>query len=194
MECVAAVNVNFAMKGGEALKAKLASMAQGLDKAKFVKVGFLSDADYPANDGGARLADAAKRVTPDIDAVHPDWKPRLTAWSKWQASHSPQLRIAQVAFWLEFGTTTQKPRPFFRHMIARDSANWGGKLGRYLKTSEYDAGRALAKMGVLIQGQLVDSIESLGADNAQLTVFIKGFNRSGQDTSMMKRHVDFEVQ
>jgi hypothetical protein len=185
--------VNIAFNGGDRLKARLLSMAQGLEKAKSVRAGFLEDADYPANDGGARLAAAAKRVTPDISALHPDWKPRLEAWAKWQETHSPQLRVAQVAFWLEFGTTTQKPRPFFRHAIAQNSPNWGGKLGRYLKSSEYDAGKALAKMGVLIQGQIVDSIESLGADNAPLTVFIKGFDRAGQDSAQMKRSVDFEV-
>lgn len=188
------MNVNFQMRGGERLKAKLASMAQGLDKARQVRVGFLEDADYPAGDGGARLAAAAKRVTPDIEAVHPDWKPRLTAWSHWQAAHSLQLRIAQVAFWLEFGTTTQKPLPFFRSMISRNSGNWGGKLGRYLKTSEYDAGTALGKLGVLIQGQLVDSIESGPADNAPLTAFIKQFNKRGQDRGILKNHVDYEVQ
>lgn len=187
------MNVNFATVGGDKLKARLLAMGQGLDKARSVRVGFLEDADYPANDGGARLADAASRVTPDIEAAHPDWKPRLTAWSKWQESHSPQLHVAQVAFWLEFGTTTQKPFPFFRSMIASKSENWGARLGSYLKTSEYDAGKALAKMGVLIQGQLVDSLESGPADNAPLTVFVKGFSKRGTDTSAMKRAVDFEV-
>lgn len=186
------VAVRFA--GGTKLKAKLLQMAHGLDKARNVQVGFLEGASYPVNDGGARLGAAAKRITPEIDATHPDWKPRLTAWSKWQETHSPQISVAQVAFWTESGTTTEKARPFFRHAILRNSPNWGDHLGRYLKSSEYDAGKALAKMGVLIQGQIVDSIEALGADNAPLTVFIKGFNKSGQDTSQMKRHVDFEVQ
>ena len=127
------VAVRFA--GGDKLKRKLLQMSHGLEKAKRVNVGFLEDADYPANDGGARLAAAAKRVTPDIAAVHPDWKPRLEAWSHWQETHSPQLHVAQVAFWLEFGTTTQKPRPFFRGTILAKSPNWGGHLGRYLKTS-----------------------------------------------------------
>lgn len=188
------MDVAVRASGGDKLKAHLLQMARGLDKAKSVRVGFLADADYPGNDGGARLAAAAKRVTPDIESAHPDWKPRLTAWSKWQQTHDPQLRIAQVAFWLEFGTTTQKPFPFFRGMASRDSPNWAGKLGRYLKTSEYDAGKALAKMGVLIQGQLVDSIEAGPSDNAELTTFIKGFNKRGQDRGMLKNHVDFEVE
>jgi hypothetical protein len=187
------VNVNFTHSGGDKLKARLLSMAQGLEKARSVRAGFLEDADYAANDGGARLAAAAKRVTPELEAVHPDWKPRLTAWSKWQETHSPRLRVAQVAFWLEFGTTTQKPRPFFRHMISRDSPNWGRNLGRYLKTSEYDAGKALAKLGVLIQGQIVDSIDAWGADNSELTAFVKGFSHGGVDTGTLKRSVDFEV-
>lgn len=186
--------VNMAFNGGDKLKARLLTMGQGLDKARNLRVGFLEDADYPANDGGARLADAASRVTPDIEAAHPDWKPRLEAWAHWQASHSPQLHVAQVAFWLEFGTTTQKPFPFFRTMVASKSENWGARLGSYLKTSEYDAGKALAKMGVLIQGQLVDSLDSGPADNAPLTAFVKQFNKRGIDHGTMQRSVDFEVQ
>lgn len=188
------MDVAVQMVGGAKLKSTLLNMAHGLDKAKNVRVGFLEDADYAANGGGARLADAAARVTPDIEAAHPDWKPRLTAWSRWQASHSPQLHVAQVAFWLEFGTTTQKAFPFFRQMVASKSENWSSHLGRYLKQSEYDAGKALAKMGVLIQGQLVDSLTSGPADNAELTVFIKQFNHRGIDGGTMQRNVDFEVQ
>lgn len=185
------VAVRFA--GGTKLKAKLLQMAHGLDRAKQVKVGFLEGADYPRDDG-ARLAAAAKRVTPEVSEAHPDWKPRLTAWSKWAESHSPQISVAQAAFWMEFGTSTQKPFPFFRSTILSKSDNWGGHLGRYLKASEYDAGRALAKMGVLIQGQLVDALEAGPADNQPLTVFVKQFNKRGQDTGTMKRSVDFEVQ
>lgn len=187
------MDVAVRFSGGTKLKAHLLRMAHGLDKARNVKVGFLEDADYPASDGGARIAAAAKRVTPEIAAAHPDWKPRLEAWSKWQESNSPQLHVAQVAFWLEFGTKTQKPRPFFRQAILTKSPNWGGHLGRYLKGAEYDAGKALAKMGVLIQGQIVDSIDAWGADNAPLTVFVKGFSHGGVDTGTMKRSVDFEV-
>jgi hypothetical protein len=188
------MDVAVRFSGGTKLKAKLLQMSHGLDKAKMVRAGFLEDADYPANDGGARLASAAQRVTPDVAAAHPDWKPRLEAWSKWQASHSPQIHVAQAAFWLEFGTTTQKPFPFFRQTIASKSPNWGGHLGKYLKASEYDAGKALAKMGVLIQGQIVDAIDASPADNAPLTVFIKGFSKRGQDGGTLKRNVDFEVQ
>ncbi len=186
--------VKLKFSGGEALKAKLLNMSKGLERAKSVKVGFLADATYPAGDGGARLADAAKRVTPAMAAEHPDWKPRLEAWAKWQAANSPTLKVAQVAFWAEFGTTTQKPRPFFRSMIRSKSPRWGYWLGRFLSGSEYDAEKALTKLGMKVSEQLQDSIESWPADNAPLTVHIKQFNKGLTDRGIMKDHVDFEVR
>jgi len=191
------VDVAVKFSGGDKLKARLLQMSHGLEKAKRVNVGFLENADYPANDGGARLAAAAKRArkTPILgEKGRLGWEHLLSSWAHWQETHSPQLHVAQVAFWEEFGTSTQKPFPFFRQTILSKSPNWGGHLGRFLKGSEYDAGKALAKMGILIQGQLVDAIETGPADNAPLTAFIKGFSKRGQDHGIMKRAVDFEVQ
>ncbi len=186
--------VSLKFKGGGKLAERLSAMAADLKKAHAVRVGFLEGTMYPASDGGARLADAAKRVTPEIAADHPDWKPRLEAWSKWQASHTRTLSVAQVAFWNEFGTTTSKPRPFFRNTITKHSGEWGERLGKYLKSSEFDAGLALAKLGLLVQTQIEASIREWPADNAPLTVHIKGFDHGLVDHSTMLNSVRYEVR
>jgi hypothetical protein len=185
--------VTLSLKGGERFKAQLQQIARSLNTAHAVRIGFLEGASYDSGDGGARLAAAAKRVTPAIAAEHPGWRGLLTAWSRWQASHPGGLSVAQVAFWNEFGTTRAKPRPFFRSAIRRHSGEWGGKLARYLKGAKYDSAVALSKLGLLISEQIVDSIESWPADNAPLTAFIKQFNKSLQDRRTMKDAVNYEV-
>lgn len=185
--------VQLGFNGGGKLAAYISALQSHTATAHAVRVGFLENADYPANDGGARLSDAAKRVTPQIASAHPDWKPRLEAWAHWQKNHSPQLSVAQVAFWNEFGTVNSKARPFFRGMISKEQGTWGEKLGRSLLSAKFDAKTALTSMGVDIKDALTDSIQSWPADNAPLTVHIKQFNAGLRDRSTMMRHTDFEV-
>jgi hypothetical protein len=189
---MAAVTLN--LKGGDKFKEHLQALARSLNKARAVRVGFLEGKDYPEGDGGARLADAAKRVTPAIAAAHPDWKPRLSAWAAWQATHSPRLSVAQVALWDEFGTVTSKPRPFFRSAIAKHSGEWGPLLGRFLKSSGYDSEVALSKLGVTISEQITESILSWPADNAELTAHIKQFNKGLVDSAVLSQSVSYEVR
>jgi hypothetical protein len=182
-------NVTFNLRGGDKFKAQLQNLARSLNTARAVRIGFLEGSDYPEGDGGARLMAAAKRVF----KAHPGWGRLLAAWSRWQAKHPRGLSVAQVAFWNEFGTSTSKPRPFFRLMIRQHSGEWGKKLARYLKGAQFDAEVALNKLGMLIAGQLQESIQSWPADNAPLTVAVKGFNHGLVDSMTMARAVDFEV-
>lgn len=189
---MSAVDIKFG--GGERMRAYLEAIQASVSNAKNVRVGFLEDASYPEGDGGARLNDAIKRLTPNLETMHPDWRPRLESWAKWQAKNSPYLHVAQVAFWNEFGTKTARARPAFRNMIRANSDSWGGVLGDYLKSTEYDANRSLGLMGTTIQDQLKDSITEWGADNADLTVHIKRFNKGLTDHGIMLRAVDYEIQ
>lgn len=185
--------VDLSISGGARLKVYLAAMQAAAGGAKQVRVGFLEDATYPEGDGGARLKDAAERLTDNQKIDHPDWEPRLNAWAAWQAKNQPVLHVAQVAFWNEFGTQTAPARSFFRSMITKESPQWGESLGNYLTSSEYNATRALGLMGTEIQDELKESINSWPADNAELTQHIKGFNRGLQDHAVMIRSVDHEV-
>jgi len=173
------------LRGGERFKEELLQMARGLGRARKVRVGFLEGATYPQGDGGARLARAAKRF--------PKWRGLFMGWARWQYKHPTNLSVAQVAFWMEFGTSTTAARPFFRRTISRHAGEWGRRLARFLRGSQFDSQIALEKLGVLIREQVHEAIITWPADNAPLTVAIKGFNHGLVDHSVMARAVDFQV-
>jgi hypothetical protein len=74
------------------------------------------------------------------------------------ATYPDGTPVAQVAFWNEFGTKTAPPRPFFRSMIQAKSPKWGNALQKHLKATDYDAQKALARVGSGVVDQLVKSI------------------------------------
>lgn len=75
-------------------------------------------------------------------------------------SHTP---VAQAAFWLNFGTSTAPPRPFFTNMIQDKSPEWGEALGFALEDNDYNIKKALAIMGEGIASQLQESLIDLEA-------------------------------
>ena len=176
------------LRGGDHFKAVLQQMARKVSTARGIRVGFLEGATYPQGDGGARLMAASKRVS----SSSPGLARLLAAWGRWQAKHPISLNVATVAFWNEFGTSRAKPRPFFRQTIAKHSPEWGRRLARWLR-GNVDARSALERLGLLISEQLREAILAWPADNAELTVAIKGFNHGLVDHSIMARSVDFEV-
>ena len=113
---------------------------------------------------------------------------------------------AQVAYWNEFGTirreedidgggdilSIQTPaRPFFRTMISEGSPTWGKKLGKILKAADYDVELALNRMGEVMQGQLLASIDAMvDPPNAPSTIKRKGFNKPLVDTGKMRKSVE----
>lgn len=110
------------------------------------------------------------------------------------ATYPGGTKVATVAFWNEFGTVNQVPRPFFRRMIAKCSPQWGAQLSRAMVSYGYDAQRALAAMGLVIKDELVSSIvEFLDPPLRPSTVRKKGFDKPLIDTGVMQRAPDFEV-
>lgn len=182
--------VTINLKGGTRLAKKLSALERKVTSAKTVRIGFLEGQKYPASDGGARLA--ARAATAEKDG-HPQWQSRLSAWASWEATHQRDLSIAQVAFWNEFGTTTQKPRPFFRTTISAHSGEWGDALKGYFQASGFNAKIALTTLGIRIKDEIVATIAAWPADNRPLTEYIKGFNHGLIDRGTMQRHVDMEV-
>lgn len=107
---------------------------------------------------------------------------------------TPGLPVATVAFWNEFGTTKQPPRPFFRNAIKKNSPEWGAQLGAALKASNYDARTAMGIMGEVIKGQVVQSIvDTHSPALAPSTIKRKGFAKPLIDTGVMQRSVDYTV-
>lgn len=79
-------------------------------------------------------------------------------------SYEDGTPIAAAAFWVEYGTSRQPARPFFRPMIANNSPDWGRIFSGALKFTHYDEKQALGILGQEIEGQLRDSILTADAD------------------------------
>lgn len=155
------------LTGGDKLAKHLAETMRKLGIAGHVRVGFLENATYP----GSSKNQAGKLV-----------------------KHVSGLKVAQVAFWNEYGTTKAPPRPFFRNMIAKESPKWGDQIGKILKATGGDSKKALALMGENIKGQLVKSIVDFTSPPlAAYTIEKKGFDKPLIDTGVMQRAVDYEV-
>lgn len=177
------------VKGGDKLQKYLFNVAQKLGTGGTVRVGFLEGAMYPFQDRASRLRKGVAR----LNAVGPR-KPGIRAFvgPRKQTLAAP-LPVATVAFWNNFGTSRAKARPFFSDMIAEDSPTWGKKLARVAKAANYDTKLTLARMGEGIQGRLVKKIVDWPADNAPLTVAIKGFNKGLIDQGIMQRSTGYQV-
>lgn len=157
--------------GGSALERHLRDIERALGRGAHVRVGFLEDAQYPATDNGKRL------------------------------------HVAQVAFWNNYGTTRVvgdgkkgervvhvPARPFMQRVVESKSPRWGQLLGAALKKADYDAEKALAIAGEVIQGQVRQTIRDwTQPPNAESTVERKGFNKPLTDTQLMLRSVDYQV-
>ena len=104
------------------------------------------------------------------------------------------LKVAQVAFWNEFGTRRTPARPFFRSTIQRQGADWGIKLAKAMRYYELDSRKALSALGLHIKDQITEAIATWSSPpNSPRTVAKKGFNKPLIDTGVMQRSVDYKV-
>lgn len=198
---MSAVDIKFG--GGEKMKSLLSAMASAAGNARRVRAGFLEDASYPARAPGAdRLLKGLDKLN-SVGPFQPGQKSSaLKAYRKRKKAQvgppkpdvSEALHVAQVGFWDEYGTATSPARPYFRNMVRAESPEWGTSLGNYLKSTEYDAARSLNLMGIDITDALKSSINEWPADNAPLTIAIKGFDHGLVHTNLMQRSTDYEVQ
>lgn len=69
--------------------------------------------------------------------------------------------VAQAAFWLNYGTKSAPPRPFFTDLIAAKADSWGDALGRILVRNDYDLDKSLKQLGEGIAGQVRQAIIDL---------------------------------
>jgi hypothetical protein len=71
--------------------------------------------------------------------------------------------VATVAWWLNYGTKTAPPRPFFTNMVKTKSDKWGDELAIILQQNDFDVDAALHVMGERISDQLREAIVELDA-------------------------------
>lgn len=110
--------------------------------------------------GGAKLRAKLEEIAKQIDGKH-----ELRVGFMEGATYPDEAgtSVAQAAWWLNYGTKTAPPRPFFTGMIAAKSDAWGDALAAVLRSNGYDAVEALNIMGDGIGGQLQQSIIDLDA-------------------------------
>jgi hypothetical protein len=85
-------------------------------------------------------------------------------------------------------------RPFFRHMIAEKSPQWGAYMAQMLKLSNYDTGVALQKMGEKMHDQLQTSMRDWSTPrNAPSTIAKKGFNDPLVHTGYALNSIGIEI-
>ena len=104
--------------------------------------------------------------------------------------------VAMVAAIQEFGAPARNipPRPFFRHMIATKSDEWGPALGGLLVENNYDAKAALGTLGQGIEAQLVQSINDTNSPPlAPATIARKGSDKPLVDTGLMRNSITSRV-
>lgn len=189
---MAGLNLNAKVSGGDKLGPYLRRLAHEAGKGAIVRVGFLEGVNYPDTDA-SRFLKGVHELASQKGGGHTTLKVPTTP----TVIKGPP--VAQVAFWDEFGTNTSKPRPFFRGMIAEQSPTWGGKLAKVAKKNTESGGpldpkRWMALLGTDIKDHLKAAIRKWPADNAPLTVAIKGFNHGLVDRGIMQNAVDFEVK
>jgi hypothetical protein len=192
------------IRGGTKLEKYLTRTAERLGDGATVRVGFLERATYPPQ---ARNASKLLKGLDTLNATGPFQKgskpSRLRDYRKslklkattFVGAPQPAivLTVATVAYWNNYGTATAPARPFFTNMIEQDSPNWSAELAAAVLKAGYDSTKALTLMGVHINDKLVQSINDWPADNAPLTVAIKGFNKGLTDRGIMLRSTDYEV-
>lgn len=194
----------MAIRGGNNLERVLAQTVEKLTKANTVRVGFLEGATYPTRAAGAeRLLkglDKLNATGPFKKGTRPSAlrkyrKARPIKLASFVGAPKPAqvLPVATVAYWNNFGTKRAGARPFFTNMITENSPQWGANLAAILIETKYNSQLALRHMGILINDQLVSSMNDWPADNAPLTVAIKGFNKGLVDKGIMLRSTDYQV-
>lgn len=82
--------------------------------------------------------------------------------------------VAQVAFWMNYGTVTQPARPFFTDMIKNKSDEWGSALAEFLRETNFDVLGSLQMVGEGIRGQLQQAIIDLDAPKlSKITLMLR---------------------
>lgn len=110
--------------------------------------------------GGDKLRAKLKEIAAKIEGKH-ELRVGFLEGAKYPDQKGTP--VAMVAWWLNYGTKTAPPRPFFTNMVKVKSEKWGDSLAAILQQNGFDVQDALQKMGEGISGQLRQSIIDLDA-------------------------------
>lgn len=113
------------------------------------------------------------------------------------AKYPDGTSVAMVAAIQDFGAPSVgiPPRPFFRNMVAKESRGWPDAIVTDLARTDYDVDRTLGRLGVLIEGQLRQSIVDTNLPPLKpATIRRKGFSKPLIDTSNMINSISSKVE
>jgi len=185
--------------GGEKLRAHLEGMARQLVAPKVLRVGFLAEATYPDGQSVPAIA-AIQEFGGTITIPEHD----ITIYRKLNADGDfarggkfvrKKSSNFATTHKVRQHTITIPPRPFFRLAIAKYSGEWAEQFVRKFKRNGYDAADALASLGMVIAGQIQQSIQDLTEPPlAPSTILRKGFDKPLIDTSTMWKSVSAEIK
>jgi hypothetical protein len=187
-----------AFTGGAELERKLLDIAKRVRGGKELSVGFMKGATYPDGEPVAYIAsihefgmtiNVPQRTTTIYRKLNKDMSfAKNGRFVKAKASNYATNHIVPAH------QIKIPARPFFRTMIADKQSTWGDALGKALAARDYDGAQALGLLGILIQGQLQNSIRDIRApSNAASTVAAKGFDNPLIHTGHMLNSVSYSV-
>ena len=184
----------------------MAALAKKIDAAgtgSYVEIGWKSDARYPSDDkhSGQSVASIAiqNEYGDDSNITKPARETTIYRSVNKKTGNFNQgarfVTIPKSNYATDHNVPEYNivipPRPFFRNMIRKNSANWMPRLNEHLAHSKFDGKKALAKLGEEVVGQLQDSIEEFSDPaNAPSTIAKKGFNDPLVESGTMLRSVD----
>lgn len=114
---------------------------------------------------------------------------------KAQDKPAKTVGMAQLAYWLEYGTNDGKipPRPFFRNTVEKRSKEWLDFIVKELKDTNLQIKKSINNLGSKIQGNLQKEIVDLQEPpNAPSTIKQKGRSNPLIDTGEMRDSVKFQ--
>lgn len=129
--------------------------------------------------GGKKLLQKLRDLTRKVDEQH-----TLKVGFLEGATYPDEAgtSVAQVAFWLNYGSKSAPPRPFFTDMVTEKSPKWGDKLARILVLNDYDVEKSLSLMGEGIVGQVQQAIVDMDAPPlSKVTLMLRKMRKEDPD-------------
>ena len=176
--------MDMGLVGGDKLKRHLQEMYEKLNTQKRLRVGFDDEEHYPDRQPAEPKHRAEGKM---MSALDQRLRRNSRALSLSPRKATPGPSVAQVAHWMEYGTTSGEgdnkhqvipPRPFFRTMLDEYGPQLGSEMAGLLRRTKGNADEALDIMGRKLEARLKESILKLDSPPlADSTVRRKGHSK-----------------